>query len=77
MEEYLKEYRKIPKELKLLTPGVKLEELMKAFKNSVPLMVELKNEALRERHWNQLMEKTGESFHLSSFPTEPIPRKSF
>lgn len=28
-------------------------------------MVSLKNEALRERHWNQLMEKTGQYFDMA------------
>lgn len=38
---------------------------MKQFKATVPLMVSLKNEALRERHWHQLMEKTGEYFDMA------------
>lgn len=37
---------------------------MKQFKNAVPLMVNLKNEALRERHWKTLMEKTGQYFDM-------------
>lgn len=38
---------------------------MKQFKATVPLMVSLKHEALRERHWLQLMEKTGQYFDMS------------
>lgn len=38
---------------------------MKQFKATVPLMVSLKHEALRERHWHQLMEKTGKVFDMS------------
>lgn len=38
---------------------------MKQFKGTVPLMVSLKNEALRERHWLQLMEKTGQHFDMT------------
>lgn len=45
--------------------GQMLELQMKQFKNSVPLMVSLKNEALRERHWHILMEKTGKSFDMA------------
>lgn len=59
MDEFMKNYRRLSKDLKQLEPSIKLEDMMKAFKNSVPLMVELKNEALRERHWKQLMDKTG------------------
>ena len=41
-----------------------LDLKMKQFKNAVPLMVSLKNEALRERHWLMLMEKTGQFFDM-------------
>lgn len=43
-----------------------LDLKMKQFKNAIPLMVALKNEALRERHWKQLMEKTGQFFDMSA-----------
>lgn len=49
----------------MLPSGMMLELSMKQFKNTVPLMVSLKNEALRERHWNQLMEKTGQYFDMA------------
>lgn len=42
-----------------------LELKMKQFKNTVPLMVNLKNEALRERHWRILMDKTGKVFDMA------------
>uniref|UniRef100_A0A182QI99 Dynein heavy chain linker domain-containing protein n=1 Tax=Anopheles farauti TaxID=69004 RepID=A0A182QI99_9DIPT len=38
---------------------------MKQFKSSIPLMLSLKDEALRERHWIKLMEKTGQHFDMS------------
>lgn len=41
-----------------------LDLKMKQFRNAVPLMVSLKNDALRERHWNQLMSKTGKFFDM-------------
>lgn len=44
--------------------GVILEQKMKQFKNTVPLMVNLKNEAMRERHWNRLMDQTGQKFDM-------------
>lgn len=37
---------------------------MKQFKNTVPLMVSLKNEAVRERHWTALMAQTGQPFDM-------------
>lgn len=37
---------------------------MKQFKDSVPLMVSLKHEAMRDKHWEKLMEKTGKFFNM-------------
>ncbi|KAH8358423.1 hypothetical protein KR093_000053 [Drosophila rubida] len=65
VESYLKEFRKMTKAVRTLPMGIQLETHMKQFKATVPLMVSLKNEALRERHWLQLMEKTGQFFDMS------------
>ncbi|XP_017847923.1 dynein heavy chain 10, axonemal [Drosophila busckii] len=65
VESYLKEFRKLPKQVRTQPVGQQLEIHMKQFKATVPLMVSLKNEALRERHWRQLMEKTGQFFDMS------------
>ncbi|KAH8417458.1 hypothetical protein KR222_000260 [Zaprionus bogoriensis] len=65
VESYLKEFRKLTKPVRTLPTGVQLELHMKQFKATVPLMVSLKHEALRERHWHQLMEKTGQYFDMS------------
>lgn len=51
--------RKLPKAVRLINTGLILDMKMKQFKNIVPLMVSLKNEAMRERHWKELMFKTG------------------
>lgn len=66
IESYMKDFRKLPKAVRTMTVGVTLDLKMKHFKNAVPLMVSLKNEALRERHWKQLMEKTGQTFDMSA-----------
>ncbi|SPP80284.1 dynein heavy chain 10, axonemal [Drosophila guanche] len=65
VESYLKEFRKLPKPIRQQPVGTQLELHMKQFKGTVPLMVSLKHEALRERHWLQLMEKTGQYFDMS------------
>jgi dynein heavy chain len=39
---------------------------MKEFRESLPLMLDLKNEALRERHWRTLMKETGIEFDMNS-----------
>ncbi|KAL1116910.1 hypothetical protein AAG570_005379 [Ranatra chinensis] len=58
IEGYLKEFRRLPKDVRAMPLAQSLEQAMKDFKNTVPLMVELKNEALRDRHWQELMDKT-------------------
>lgn len=45
-----------------------LDLKMKQFKGVVPLMVSLKNEAMRERHWKELMLKTGRIRFLCVVP---------
>lgn len=65
MENFMREFKRLKKDLRLSPVGVAVEQKMKEFKNTIPLMVELKNEALRERHWKQLMEKTGKVFDMS------------
>lgn len=59
MEVFMKELKKLPKTVRQLRPGALLDVRMKDFKHSIPLFIELKNEALRERHWKELMDKTG------------------
>ncbi|XP_068620608.1 LOW QUALITY PROTEIN: dynein axonemal heavy chain 10 [Battus philenor] len=65
IEQFFKEYRKLPKVARLSPVGLMLDLKMKQFKGVVPLMVSLKNEAMRERHWKELMLKTGQDFDMS------------
>lgn len=51
-------------QIRTLPIGVVLDQKMKQFKNAVPLMVNLKHEAMRDRHWNRLMEQTGQVFDM-------------
>ncbi|KAF3425259.1 hypothetical protein E2986_13407 [Frieseomelitta varia] len=64
MDHFIREFRKLPRFVKELSVGQALDTNMSSFKNSVPLFIELKNEAMRERHWKQLMEKTGRYFDM-------------
>lgn len=65
IENFMKEFRKLAKPVRQLPISEALELKMKQFKNVVPLMVNLKSEALRERHWSMLMLKTGKEFNLA------------
>jgi dynein heavy chain len=61
---YAQKKMKLPKHLRTRPPYSKLEEAVDAFKDSIPLIQDLKNDALRDRHWNKLMEVTGKEFDM-------------
>ncbi|KAG5844641.1 hypothetical protein ANANG_G00164650 [Anguilla anguilla] len=65
IEGFIKSLRKLPKDVRCLPVAFFLEGRMKEFKDSLPLLVDLKDEALRERHWKELMERTGTSFEMN------------
>lgn len=64
MEHFMKEFRKLPKFVRVMNLGHALEADMRNFKSSVPLFIELKNEAMRDRHWQELMRRTGQYFDM-------------
>ena len=63
--EFEKQIRKLEKILKEkenpenIPPFVKLKEAIKGFLSSLPLIQNLKDEAVVERHWKRIMEETG------------------
>jgi len=65
IENFLRDFRKFSKPIRQLPIAKVLENKMRQFKNVVPLMASLKDEALRERHWKLLMLKTGQTFDMS------------
>ncbi|XP_073442216.1 dynein axonemal heavy chain 10 [Dendrobates tinctorius] len=65
IDGFLKTFRKLSKEIRSLPVAFYLESKMKEFKDSIPLLLDLKNEALRDRHWKDLMTKTGTSFEMN------------
>lgn len=75
MDHFIRIFRKLPKFVKELSIGHALEANMKSFKNSVPLFIELKNEAMRDRHWKQLMTKTGQFFDMDPERCDDNARK--
>ncbi|CAL1680177.1 unnamed protein product [Lasius platythorax] len=64
MEHFMRELRRLPKSVRDMNVGRALNANMRNFKNSVPLFIELKNEAMRERHWQELMRRTGQYFDM-------------
>ncbi|XP_076108254.1 dynein axonemal heavy chain 10-like isoform X2 [Mytilus galloprovincialis] len=65
IELFLKNIRKMPREVKSSQTARALESKMKEFRDALPLFVDLKHDALRERHWKELMEKTGQKFDIN------------
>lgn len=65
IENFIRDFRRLPKPVRQMPIAGVLEKIMKQFKNVVPLMASLKHEALRERHWKNLMLKTGKTFDMS------------
>ena len=57
-EEVARKLREL-KHLKLLPAFEAVEREIQGFQSSLPLMQELRNDALRKRHWDQLMTVTG------------------
>ncbi|XP_021268215.1 dynein heavy chain 10, axonemal isoform X2 [Numida meleagris] len=66
IEGFLKAFRKLPRQVRSMPAACHLETKLKAFRDSIPLLLDLKNEALRERHWQDLMERTGTRFEMTT-----------
>jgi len=56
-----KEIKKLPKDLKELSKYKAYELVVVSFKESLPVIVNLKNDAVKEPHWSQIEELTGVS----------------
>jgi dynein heavy chain len=65
IEEYMRRLKRFPKDLRALPVFHVLQERMQEFKDSIPLFSDLKNEALRDRHWKKLMETTKKNFDMN------------
>ena len=50
IEDFIRELKRLPREVKNLSVANTIEGRMKQFKDSIPLFADLKNEALRERY---------------------------
>ncbi|EGF80533.1 hypothetical protein BATDEDRAFT_25191 [Batrachochytrium dendrobatidis JAM81] len=74
IENFSSRLKKLPKELKQLSPYNVVAEKIITFKESIPLFSDLKNEALRDRHWKKLMEITKRTFDMNpeSFTLERL-----
>lgn len=65
IDTFIKDFRKLPKIVRQMPIAQVLEKVMKQFKSVIPLMADLRHEAMRERHWRTLMSKTGRAFDMT------------
>ena len=63
---YSKSLKKMDKPFQKLSVYKKITVRVGGFKDSIPLLTSLKNDALRERHWKELMKATGVAFDMES-----------
>ena len=66
-EGMLQRLKKKYREFGELPPYSAIKEVTTNFFSSLPLFTQLKNEALRDRHWKKLMDVTGKAFDFSNF----------
>jgi len=50
IDGFIKKLKKMPKQVKALPPAQHLDAKMREFKEAIPLFLDLKNEALRDRY---------------------------
>jgi len=53
---------------------VKLRETINGFTDSLPLIEQLKNPAIQERHWKRIMEETGKDLGEINLKTLTLSR---
>ena len=64
-EDFEKRAKKFPKELKDIYTFKMVENKLQNFKEALPLIISLKNDAMKPRHWLKLMEVTKVTFDVS------------
>lgn len=63
-KKFAKDIRLLDKEMRAWDTFINLESTVKNMLTSLRAVGELQNPAIRERHWNQLMNSTKVTFHL-------------
>ncbi|KAI8894261.1 dynein heavy chain and region D6 of dynein motor-domain-containing protein [Globomyces pollinis-pini] len=62
VQKYLKKLTKMGKEVKDWDVFTNLKDKVNQTKRTIPLLLDLRNPAMRERHWNQIMDEIGKTF---------------
>eukprot|EP01033_Poteriospumella_lacustris_P008676 gene8676-6241_t len=64
-DDFEKTARRFPKDLKEIFTFKLVEAKLANFKEALPLVVSLKNDAMKQRHWQKLMDVTGVTFDVT------------
>ncbi|KAJ3399250.1 Dynein heavy chain 2, axonemal, partial [Chytridiales sp. JEL 0842] len=74
IQRYLKKIMKVGKEVKEWDVYQSLKERINQCKRTTPILMDLKNPAMRDRHWTQLMDEIGKTFvyNTDAFTMEKI-----
>jgi dynein axonemal heavy chain len=64
IEAFVQECKDIPADLQQRAEFSAIRKSVIGFKQSIPLIASLKSDAIRERHWKQIMERTGVEFQM-------------
>ncbi|XP_078791125.1 dynein axonemal heavy chain 10 isoform X3 [Oryzias latipes] len=65
IDGFIESLMQLSKDVQTLPVAFFLDSHLKEFRVSLSLLLDLKNTALRDRHWNKLMERTGKSFDMN------------
>lgn len=60
-KKFTKDVRSLGKTVRHWPPFIYIEQLLKNLQTSLRAITELQNTAIRDRHWNELMQSTGVS----------------
>eukprot|EP01040_Poterioochromonas_malhamensis_P005875 gene5875-6317_t len=64
-EDFERMAKKFPKDLKEIFTFKMVESKIAHFKEALPLVINLKNDSMKTRHWQKLMDVTGVTFDVS------------
>lgn len=59
---FAKRIQRVARDVKAWSCWSAARELLDSFRRTMPLITDLRNPALRQRHWNQLMDAVGQNF---------------
>ncbi|KAI8923518.1 dynein heavy chain and region D6 of dynein motor-domain-containing protein [Entophlyctis helioformis] len=62
VQKFVRRLAKMGKEMKDWDVFTSLKERVNQTKRTIPLLLDLRNPAMRDRHWNQIMDEVGKTF---------------